>query len=1419
MTGLPSVQSATQVVEDLLKAELRDIAQASADDRADHKLRQLRQRGSQQHLVEEEYAGRYPFELLQNAHDAGASSGELISARFDVTASALIISNMGKAFGPDEVQAICDLGASSKDPAKHVGYKGLGFKSVAEITDRPQVWSQDVAFEFDADRAHRSVERVLGKPAPKASLPVYAFPYLCSPDDAGDDADLLSELRREGFTTSIRLPFRTRQDRARVVEDVGRLIGPRLLLFLSSLEELAVVGAGEHDFNAIIETEPAGRDLRRVSLVWGDEFEQWLVSDRTVAIPNEIRTGFEDAWKRVAEVRVGCGIRVDEQSEAPFPLHVYFPTEVSMPFLALTHGDFMVGLDRRHLKKTQGATAYNEWLAGQLGVLMADMCEVVSSITGDATGLAAVAPRSAASGITEDVLRSLSNALLAKSIVPVLEGGHVEPERARMLPAGLAARQAFETLPLTSQAEWLATAEVHDDEDLVEYLDGDLGVSRLQDRVLAREFGEVEDDRVVDAYELLAGWVRRRPRVKDLAADVAYVLTTAGTRRSPTEVFFPPQVALRGEWDPDQVELVAVPSGAEESVTASLSLLGVEAFNRQKIIEHQILPPLLDPDQDAETRARCHRALREYLADGLGDKALRGRLGQVLVLTNSGTASDETVLRRADETYFSGAWVADGVLLERIYGPFGEAEFLAESAPVDPDERTSEIEYLTTLGVRREPRPLVAETTTHNQYKLPHTWQHPHRKLEPKLFDAWLKDPRVRRSLDCPLGHSDSQQIKRSVVVDRLPQLVRHGNRDQRVALLALLSRHWSEAYRSVAQATFHCQIKGSHGAVARDRSAPSLFLWLLRSEPWIPASVNDDPLDARPEDVWLLDEAGATQGAQLLLPTVDEWGIDPVDLRVVGRDLRLIAPETISVEAATAQLRRLARRYEGQMLPNDGSTRPLRGVSRWMLNHLRAAARRENISPELSDVPLLCQHEDGLRFEISGYASSDSTLRNRWRSRVPVLLADDAVHSWVTSCGWADLEENIRVEPRPHNRDPEATASFERALQQLYPFIAAVATDGATSRETTALPRLRALKTVVCEELWLDERIGEKNIDPARVGVYLKARNERDGSVTRRTGTLYVEAMSLDENIELGAQLASYLELPRGEGAALSLILQGEETAQRLLKSRAIPDLFVNDLAAKLGAPQPDVAILVGAPVDEPSKLPPIPPVGGGEDQTSPDKTMGPDETPSAQTGQGDKAGGPGGGGSTDDGDALPPLNPDAIKAFEVSSDVVVEIPTRRTSTKPSKPGGAGGRRTPNERLAHARSVVAIGDRGEEAAFLFECRRLEDSGRDPDEALWDAERNEWSPFDLTSIDEDGQLVYIEVKSTSDADPSKPFQISARQLEYASRYRGSYWIYRVVNTRSASPTVYRYRDPLGQGNFVGDSAMMRLPDHPDRAGG
>ena len=106
----------------------------------------------------------YALELIQNAEDEGAT---LLS--FRVTSTHVIAYNDGEPFDERDVEAICSVETGFK--RNKIGFFGIGFKSVFNITDAPQIVSghhnfriQDCLYPEPVGRTSRDLARSFPEP-------------------------------------------------------------------------------------------------------------------------------------------------------------------------------------------------------------------------------------------------------------------------------------------------------------------------------------------------------------------------------------------------------------------------------------------------------------------------------------------------------------------------------------------------------------------------------------------------------------------------------------------------------------------------------------------------------------------------------------------------------------------------------------------------------------------------------------------------------------------------------------------------------------------------------------------------------------------------------------------------------------------------------------------------------------------------------------------------------------------------------------------------------------------------------------------------------------------------------------------------------------------------------------------------------
>ncbi len=118
-------------------------------------------------LLAETYRTRVLYELLQNSDDAGSTT-----VVADMSApTRLAWCNNGRAFNEADIEALCRSASSSKKPGHNkIGYRGIGFKAVAALSEDVSVTSAGVTLIFNREAAASALQ------TPVESVPLLRVP-------------------------------------------------------------------------------------------------------------------------------------------------------------------------------------------------------------------------------------------------------------------------------------------------------------------------------------------------------------------------------------------------------------------------------------------------------------------------------------------------------------------------------------------------------------------------------------------------------------------------------------------------------------------------------------------------------------------------------------------------------------------------------------------------------------------------------------------------------------------------------------------------------------------------------------------------------------------------------------------------------------------------------------------------------------------------------------------------------------------------------------------------------------------------------------------------------------------------------------------------------------------------------------------
>ena len=302
-------------------------------------------------------SGHFVLEFIQNAEDAGARRVKIV-----LESGAIKIFNDGKPFTRDDVEAICSIGRSRKDPRKHIGYLGVGFKAVFLVSSRPHIYSKTYRFKFDKqywEGKHKNV--------PWQITPIWLD-------------EVPEELRDWNVYFYIPIDERSYEEKIR---DELESLTPTTLLFLHSIDELELVFDGKNKvFRREKKEENENYTIYTLKEVENgvEKESNWVVFRRVVKVPDEIRADkYTKDWDRdrVEYREVAVAFKLDSNGDlepvpgtVKFGVFSYVPLKgepIELPYYI--HADFLLVAGREVIHRE---AKWNRWILGEIAKLIVE---------------------------------------------------------------------------------------------------------------------------------------------------------------------------------------------------------------------------------------------------------------------------------------------------------------------------------------------------------------------------------------------------------------------------------------------------------------------------------------------------------------------------------------------------------------------------------------------------------------------------------------------------------------------------------------------------------------------------------------------------------------------------------------------------------------------------------------------------------------------------------------------------------------------------------------------------------------------------------------------------------------------------------------------------------------------------------------
>ncbi|MEO8805814.1 MAG: hypothetical protein ABI433_07015 [Burkholderiaceae bacterium] len=409
-----STTTALTHISELTGAKVRvfltEVAEGVSNYRSMHSLTQQ---------VEHQYHGRFLIELLQNAHDAftgPALNGddnrvEIVFDPIDSAHGSLLVANDGAPFSASNFERLSQLGQSDKDPQKSIGNKGIGFRSVLEISDSPEIFSRSkphspafdgYCFAFRPDVVRSLVEPITrlatGGPIPVwliTGAPIvdnwanelltkfrrrtlhnpvgwlagetrFLSPYLLPVPLTRPQGSRVADFESRGFATVVRLPLKSADLRDYVLERMSQL-SSATVLFLDQIGTLRIVADNDVDrcFTRVATALEKGLGGTRVAIVDGGEaHEEYWVWSKALHVA-DAPDGFRKAvaalpgrWPDITDITVSVAARIGEAPQSG-RFSIYLPTLVTTGSAVHVNAPFFGDMSRTSISF---ADAYNRHL-------------------------------------------------------------------------------------------------------------------------------------------------------------------------------------------------------------------------------------------------------------------------------------------------------------------------------------------------------------------------------------------------------------------------------------------------------------------------------------------------------------------------------------------------------------------------------------------------------------------------------------------------------------------------------------------------------------------------------------------------------------------------------------------------------------------------------------------------------------------------------------------------------------------------------------------------------------------------------------------------------------------------------------------------------------------------------------------------
>lgn len=297
------------------------------------------------------------FELIQNADDNNYAEGVIPSLDISVKdieiadeiKTCLILRNNEIGFSEDNVKSLCRIGQSTKKKiAGFIGEKGIGFKSVFAVTEKPYIFSN--GFQFSLPKTI-----MLGNVKLGYIVPVW------------EDIPPIEI----NTNTTIVIPLNNPDGVVRKIQEIA----PQTLLFLHKLSSISIhVDWRGIRSNCLIKRQSvSARTIRLESVVEIDGQQEYssveyFCNTTSIDVPENL---IEDKRKGIKSRELTIALPLTNDENYRGGVFAYLPIQDGTVLPFLLNCDFLLTSSREKILEN----GWNRWIRDQIAPFFADIIE------------------------------------------------------------------------------------------------------------------------------------------------------------------------------------------------------------------------------------------------------------------------------------------------------------------------------------------------------------------------------------------------------------------------------------------------------------------------------------------------------------------------------------------------------------------------------------------------------------------------------------------------------------------------------------------------------------------------------------------------------------------------------------------------------------------------------------------------------------------------------------------------------------------------------------------------------------------------------------------------------------------------------------------------------------------------------------